>query len=150
MPRPIPFFISSLLLFSSLVTASGGGGGGDGPGCSANPPDGKSKCWEDVMTLGWTVHGFDYHASYIFTTPAHQNSYGYVNLNLTNNMVPYTATCSATSGQLQDFFYGTQWYPCTLPSTAPAGAAVSFRFNRPTGQLDLNETIICGEDDKKT
>jgi len=128
---------------------SGGGSGASlhgwhnhhwyGPG--NKPP--CDDCGKEAQGFTWTVHGFDYHASYIFTTPSHQNSYGYVNFNLTNSATSYTAVCSATGFQLEDFFYGDISYPCTLPSTAPAGAAVSFKFNRPTGQLDLNETWIC-------
>lgn len=118
----------------------------DGPGCPSPP---RPNCEGKAKSLKWTVHGFDYHASYIFTTPAHQNSYGYVNFNLSNTAVPYTATCSATSDQLTDFFFGTMWYPCTLPSTAPAGAAVSFQFNRPTGELDITETVVCAAEKHK-
>lgn len=112
----------------------------DGPGCAAPPP---KSCASKAKDLKWTVHGFDYHASYLFTTPAHQNSWGYVNFNLTNTAVPYTASCSAASNQLSDFFYGTQWYTCTLPATAPVGAAVTFTYNRPSGELDVNETVVC-------
>jgi hypothetical protein len=114
--------------------------GPDGAGCPAPP---RPNCESKAKSLKWTVHGFDYHASYIFTTPAHQNSYGYVSFNLSNTAVAYTASCSAMSSQLTDFFYGNQYFPCTLPSTAPAGAAVSFQFNRPTGQLDVTETVVC-------
>lgn len=113
---------------------------GDGPSCSPLP-----TCAQQAASSKWVLEGFDYHAEYIFTTPAHQNSHGYVNFDLWNTAVPYTATCSATSDQLTDFFYGNQWYPCTLPSTAPAGAAVGFRFNRPTGELDVKGTIMCAE-----
>jgi hypothetical protein len=95
------------------------------------------------------VHGFDYHASYTFTHPAHQNSWGYVNFNLTNNVVPYTALCAASSSQLSDFFYGTFDYSCTLPASAPAGAAVKFRFSRPSGRLDITESIVCSENKLK-
>jgi hypothetical protein len=114
----------------------------DGPSCNAHP---HAACAAQAASSKWVVENFDYHAEYIFTTPAHQNSHGYVNFDLWNTAVAYTATCSATSDQLTDFFYGTQWYPCTLPSTAPAGASVSFRFNRPTGELDVNGTIICAD-----
>ncbi|KAK0612782.1 hypothetical protein B0T17DRAFT_459803, partial [Bombardia bombarda] len=93
----------------------------------------------------WTVQNFDYHASYIFSTPAHQNSWGYVNFNLTNNLSPpTTAVCSAASSQLSDFFYGTVSYACTLPADAPEGSAVGFLFSRPSGKLDIHETVVVG------
>ena len=137
--------LTTTLLFSSASSNPvAARHGDDGPACPTKPPHG-GKCWKDILALEWTVHGFDYHASYIFSTPAHQNSWGYVNFNLTNNVVPYTAACSASSNQLTDFFYGSVEYACTLPSSAPAGSAVAFKFNRPTGQLDIKETIICNE-----
>lgn len=94
-----------------------------------------------ASALQWTVHSFDYHASYIFTTPAHQNSWGYVSFNLTNDQVNYTTSCTAASSQLSDFFYGTIAYACTPSDNAPVGAGANFKFNRPTGQLDIEETI---------
>jgi hypothetical protein len=118
----------------------------DGAGC---PSPSRRNCEGKVKSLKWTVHDFDYHASYVFTTPAHQNSYGYVNFNLSNTAVPYTAICSATSSQLTDFYYGNQWYPCALPATAPVGATVSFQFNRATGELDITETVVCAAEKNK-
>lgn len=132
--------ITAIPLVSSLATADPGA---DIPTCNAHP---NASCAEQARTSQWVVENFDYHASYIFTTPAHQNSHGYVNFDLWNTVVQYTATCNATSDQLNDFFYGTIWYPCTLPSTAPPGAAVTFRFDRPTGLLEINGTVICTQD----
>ncbi|GAB1313687.1 AA1-like domain-containing protein (Fragment) [Madurella fahalii] len=148
---------SALILLAATFTAlaspnpvnsrTEGHGHGHGSSCNGKPPK-DGKCWKDILGLEWTVHGFDYHALYTFTNPAHQNSWGYVNFNLTNNVVPYTAVCGASSSQLTDFFYGNLDYNCVLPATAPAGSAVKFRFSRPAGQLDIEETIICSE--KKT
>jgi hypothetical protein len=141
---PLALFLLATLASAARPIGARTGGGGDGPGCKPRlPRDGK--CWKDILGLEWTVHGFDYHASYTFTNPAHQNSWGYVNFNLTNNVVPYTAVCSAASSQLSDFFYGTVDYTCKLPAEAPAGAAVKFRFSRPSGQLDITESILCTE-----
>ena len=88
-----------------------------------------------------TVHDFDFHASYIFTTPAHQNSWGYVNFNLTAEGAAYTTACSTTSNQLSDFFYGTVAYACTPEPDAPYGAGANFRFSRPSNKLDIEYTI---------
>ncbi|KAK4152286.1 hypothetical protein C8A00DRAFT_44633 [Chaetomidium leptoderma] len=149
MTRLIPLVVAVLATLASPtpIDAQHGGDGHNGPSCDSRPPR-DGKCWKDILGLKWTVHGFDYHASYTFTNPAHQNSWGYVNFNLTNNLVPYTAVCAAASSQLSDFFYGTLDYSCTLPAEAPAGAAVKFRFSRPSGQLDITESIVCSE--KKT
>ncbi|KAF2502308.1 hypothetical protein BU16DRAFT_521056 [Lophium mytilinum] len=104
-------------------------------------PTKREECCNDrSKNPEWTVHGLDYHASYIFTTPAHQNSWGYVNFNLTNTAVDYTVACSGDSDQLSDFFYGNMWYTCqTAEGTPPA----YFRYDRPTGRVDLNQTWVC-------
>ncbi|PHH82583.1 hypothetical protein CDD82_5508 [Ophiocordyceps australis] len=93
----------------------------------------------------FTVKDFDFHASYIFTTPAHQNSWGYVNFTLTNSAVDYPVECSAASSQLNDFFYGTQVYQCKVPNKAEAGPA-TFTFSRPSGDLMINQTWYCPQE----
>jgi hypothetical protein len=100
-----------------------------------------------VGGFSWTVENFDFHATYTFTTPAHQNSYGWASFNLTNPAVPYKATCSAMSSQLQDFFYGTQVFTCSVPDGAPKGAgATTFDFSRSAGALRLNQSWTCFDD----
>ena len=140
----LAFTLLATFASATPLNARNGGDSHDGPSCPSRPPR-DGKCWKDILGLQWTVHGFDFHSTYTFTTPAHQNSWGYVNFNLTNNVVPYTAVCSAASSQLTDFFFGTVDYTCTLPSDAPPGASVKFRFSRPSGQLDISESIICNE-----
>ncbi|KAI1477833.1 hypothetical protein F4774DRAFT_387847 [Daldinia eschscholtzii] len=93
----------------------------------------------------WTIENFDYHASYIFTTPAHQNSWGYVNFNLTNPALEYQAICSASSNQLSDFFYGTMPYTCTVPEGYTT--KTTFDFSRPSGKLNVNQTWTCSDTD---
>lgn len=107
----------------------------DNPGCQAASFGG----------FNWTIESFDYHASYIFTTPAHQNSWGYVNFNVTNPALLYKGECSASSNQLSDFFYGTMNYQCKFPEGAQSSG--SFAFSRPSGKLDLNQTWTCSDTD---
>jgi hypothetical protein len=95
--------------------------------------------------FSWTIKSFTYHASYIFTTPAHQVPSGTVSFNLTNPAILGEVTCSAYSDQLTDFFYGNFNYNCNVPSGS--SAKTSFAFNRPTGRLDLNQTWTCSDDD---
>lgn len=97
----------------------------------------------------WTVKDFDYHASYIFTTPAHQNSWGYVNFTLVHSALLYTAQCSAASNQLSDFFYGTVPYNCAFPedATPSPGTGAKFDFSRPSGLLEVNQTWVCSDAD---
>jgi len=92
----------------------------------------------------WTIRNFDFHASYIFTTPAHQNSWGYVNFTLASNLVSYTTSCTANSNRLNDFFYGETAYACAPADEAPLGAAANFKFDRPNGRLYVEETFVQG------
>ncbi|WYZ44878.1 hypothetical protein EsH8_VIII_000194 [Colletotrichum jinshuiense] len=94
----------------------------------------------------WTLTGFDYHASYIFSTPAHQNSWGYISFNVSNPVLDYTVTCSAASNRLNDFFYGDQVYQCAAPEGQ--SAATSFTWSRPEGALALNQSWTCYDDPK--
>lgn len=88
----------------------------------------------------WTVENFDFHASYIFTTPAHQNSWGNVNFVLINPALDYKAVCRASSDQLYDFFYDFSNWDCDVPVD---GDTASFSFNRPNGALAINQTWNC-------
>ncbi|KAH9886144.1 hypothetical protein F4778DRAFT_759142 [Xylariomycetidae sp. FL2044] len=113
----------------------------DNPGCQAAGFGGD---------FAWTVKDFDYHASYIFTTPAHQNSWGYVSFNLSNPALAYEAQCSAASSQLSDFFYGNFPYTCTVPDADAGGSTTTettFDFSRPSGVLDVNQTWVCSDAD---
>lgn len=92
----------------------------------------------------WTLHDLYYHSSEVYTTPAHQNSWGYISFNLSNSALSYVTPCSAQSDQLSDFFYGNMWYTCDTPASAPGGAAY-FRYDEPTGRVDVNQTWVDGE-----
>lgn len=93
----------------------------------------------------WVVEDFDYHASYLFTNPAHQNSWGYVNFTLANPVLDYRPICSASSNQLSDFFYGTVNYECQLPEgvEVPEGNLATFNFSSPSKVLNINQTWEC-------
>ncbi|KUI73772.1 hypothetical protein VM1G_09169 [Cytospora mali] len=100
----------------------------------------------------WTVESFKFKASYIFSTPAHQNSWGFVDFNLSNPAVPdVQASCSAQSDQLSDFFYGNFAYNCTFNGDLdePEPAPAKFTFSRPSGELTINQTWVCDDEDPK-
>ncbi|KAI0887614.1 uncharacterized protein GGS22DRAFT_157609 [Annulohypoxylon maeteangense] len=130
-------FISTLVTLLPLAIAApvGLSTRDSNPGCQA----------ASFGNFAWQVENFDYHASYIFTTPAHQNSWGYVNFNLTNPALEYKAVCSATSNQLSDFFYGTMAYNCTVPDGSTT--KTTFDFSRPSGALNVNQTWTCSDED---
>ncbi|KAJ2905714.1 hypothetical protein MKZ38_004581 [Zalerion maritima] len=118
-----------LFPFTILATPRGRPGGHHGGG--------KDPCTSVSLhhpTL--QIEDFKYRASYLFTNPAHQNSHGYVTFNLLNDMVDTNVSCSASSSWLQNFFYGQIWYTCDDDASA-------FRYNYPTGELELNTTWTC-------
>ncbi|KAL2132476.1 hypothetical protein VTI74DRAFT_3750 [Chaetomium olivicolor] len=92
-------------------------------------------------SFAWEVHNFDFHASYIFTTPAHQNSWGFVSFELYNPADKTSTHCEASSNQLQDFFYGTVQYKCG------DSGSTSFDFSRPANQLRVNQSWVCDDKD---
>ncbi|KAF6824742.1 hypothetical protein CPLU01_10691 [Colletotrichum plurivorum] len=94
----------------------------------------------------WTLTNFDYHASYIFSTPSHQNSWGYVSFNVSNPVLDYVVSCEAASSRLSDFFYGEQTYTCTAPDGQ--STETSFTFSRPDGAVTLSQAWTCNDDPK--
>ncbi|KAK8065499.1 hypothetical protein PG997_012246 [Apiospora hydei] len=129
-------FVIALAALLPLAAASPIGRRDDNKGCSAAAFHG----------FAWEVKNFDYHASYIFSTPAHQNSWGYVNFSLSNPALLYDVQCSADSSQLSDFFYGNIPYSCT---GGPNGTTTqtTFDFSRPSGQLNISQTWVCSDED---
>lgn len=112
---------------------------------SAAPASTAVKASETTSELTWTVSNFDFHADYIFTTPAHQNSWGYVSFALSSDKTDLVYSCSTSSSRLTDFFYGETEYQCALPQGAPEGSKAGFRYNRTDGTLTLSETVVDAE-----
>lgn len=90
----------------------------------------------------WELEDFDYHASYIFSTPSHQNSWGYVSFTAFNPVHETRTRCSAQSSQLSDFFYGDVQYTCDNETPANLRDTI-FTFNRPTGEVTMEQTWYC-------
>lgn len=131
---------STLIALTPLVAAA--------PFASVNVRDSNPGCQKNSFgDFKWIVKDFDYHASYIFSTPSHQISNGYVSFNLTNPALAYDASCQAISSQLQEFFYGNMIYTCTVPDGSTT--ETTFDFSRPSGRLDVNQTWTCSDQDPK-
>lgn len=111
---------------------------------SPQPSPQAVSCTPTASTLWWVVSGLYYHESHIFSTPAHQNSWGYVAFNMTNSITGTTSQCEAASDQLNDFFYDTQSYDCEDLDPATGGGS-SFTFNRPGKQLQVEQDWYCVE-----
>lgn len=116
-------------------------------------PDSAGCSETSFKDFKWTIQDFDYHASYIFTTPSHQNSWGYVNFSLSNPALPdvQVASCNAASSQLSEFFYGTLQYNCTFDGQLgePGPAPAKFTFSRPSGELVVDQKWVCRDQDPK-
>ena len=88
-------------------------------------------------TSSYSVKNFDYHADYIFSTPSHQNSWGYVTFSIDGLATP-AVQCATAANRIPDFFYGDVSYVCSDP-------AYSFRFDRPSNTLGLTGPEGTGE-----
>lgn len=87
--------ISTLIAFQAsqlVLFVAGTDPNEDGPTCGS-----QATCAQKASSSKWTAENFDFHAEYIYTTPARQYSHGYVKFNLSNTAVAYTAACSATA-----------------------------------------------------
>lgn len=128
--------LSAILAIASLATASPLAQTQESPCVSAS-----------FSGWNWTVGNFTYHALYLFTTPAHQNSWGFVDFTLLNPVLPdVLAVCSAQSNQLDDFFYGNMAYDCYYPDIGnPGPAPATFNFTKPGGELHISQKWVCDD-----
>lgn len=100
--------------------------------------------------LTFAASNFDFHASYVWTTPAHQNSWGFLSFNVTNTAVGYDNICIASSNRVPDFFYGDTWYDCDVQGAAGPDVVNStdvmgagFTYDRPSGQFHWYQRWAC-------
>lgn len=108
---------------------------------------GDTNCTSESPKLdAWTVRNFDFHSSYIFSTPSHQNSWGYVNFTLENPVLDYKPICSASSNWLSQFFYGEIVYDCV---GGPEGDKATFTYSRPKNELRINQTWHCAGENSR-
>ncbi|KAK4179163.1 hypothetical protein QBC36DRAFT_343964 [Triangularia setosa] len=134
------FFSSTLSLVLPLILATSAS-----PISSRQTNSASTSCSDtSFKNFQWQASNFDFHASYIFSTPAHQNSWGYASFDLLNPADQSTAHCSAASNQLNDFFYGTVQYSC---NDTLRGGSTKFDFNRPTGELRVEQSWTCRDQD---
>ncbi|KAM7187332.1 hypothetical protein V8F33_011322 [Rhypophila sp. PSN 637] len=137
--------VATLLPLAAMANGSPLGLGkraDSGPGCSAT----------SFGVFKWGISNFVFNSTVVYTTPAHQNSWGYVNFDVENPAVAAgngrgdsEAVCSASSNRLNDFFYGDIPYNCT---SAPSDRrATTFDFNLDSRLLRLNESWVCSDVD---
>lgn len=116
--------------------------------CTLTPPGTANACdctQASFSSWSWSLSDLYFHSSVVFSTPAHQIDGGWVSFGLTSQATADVAfECDASSTQLQDWFYGNQWYTCTANSAA--GATAQFRFDRMTGRVDVNQSWTCDDD----
>ena len=92
----------------------------------------------------WQLEDFDFHAEYIHSTPAHQNSWGYVSFDLVNSVLGSRANCSGSSNRLSDFFYGEIEYECEYLEGHEATSSL-FTFDRASGDVKIEQRWECNE-----
>lgn len=103
-----------------------------------------------LSSWAWSLSDLYFHSSVVFSTPAHQIDGGWVSFSLASPVVDVAFDCQASSTQLQDWFYGDQWYACT--NTTGGGAAgeveaeARFRYERVTGRVDVAQSWVCRDD----
>lgn len=111
----------------------------------ASSPDNNACTSQSTKVTAFQIKDFDFHASWTFSTPAHQNSWGYINFTLANAAVDYEYQCSAASSWLSDFYYGNIDYNCTDPATGQQTQRGTFSYSRPATTLAINQTWDCPE-----
>ena len=115
---------------------------------AAIPRDDNPGCLDTSFnSLAWGLENFVYNASYLFTTPAHQNSWGFANFELSNPALTYKAACHASSTQLSEFFYGTVTYKCVMPTPEGDGTETTFKFDYPGRKLAVEQKWTCSDSD---
>lgn len=94
--------------------------------------------------LEWTIRGFAFGSSELFTTPAHQAvSRGAANFTLENTALSYRFRCEAVSARAPDYLYGDDVWDC---AAAAPGDTSRFSFDRPTGVLRVEQAWGCDRD----
>lgn len=106
----------------------------------------KSCTAQSPRTTEWQVEDFDFHANYIFSQPAHQNSWGYVSFTLVNAVHDASVNCSAATDRINDFFYGDVEYECDTAGTNSDIGETKFAFDRASGKLALEQSWYCRDD----
>ncbi|EEY22312.1 conserved hypothetical protein [Verticillium alfalfae VaMs.102] len=112
----------------------------------------KQTCFSTTSAVkSWELKSFDFHANYIFSTPSHQNSWGYVSFVLENAILGTKTKCEASSSSLNDFFYGDVDYQCEapegdVPKDEPRLSQTTFRFDRPGGEVQVAQSWYCFDD----
>ncbi|KAI0481348.1 hypothetical protein GGR56DRAFT_672365 [Xylariaceae sp. FL0804] len=128
---------------SAMVAAFAGAAAG-----AAVPRDSNPGCQAASMgSFQWTVAGFAYNASTIYTTPAHSVNDATASFALENPALTYNSSCAAENDVLGGAFYGNQAYTCTEPANATDTTHTTFTFDSSTSLLSVNQTWECSDQD---
>jgi hypothetical protein len=87
---------------------------------------------------------FYLHSREEFTTPSHQNSYGYLSFEVHNPILDYVIQCDTMSTTLPEFYSAGREWTCYAPPGI--GGSVTFSYDRSTGKLDLIQKWVCYDD----
>ena len=119
----------SLAIFLAVISAA-----------VSTPLVGYPNCHPTSKTVDLRISDLYFHSSRVYSTPAHQVAGGSISFNITNPAAGITTSCSASSTQIYDYFYGDLWYHCQKTDGVDD---TEFTFNRTTGQINLTQRWTC-------
>ncbi|KAK4200024.1 hypothetical protein QBC40DRAFT_327552 [Triangularia verruculosa] len=143
-----PPILLPILLFTSLTLTS------------PLLPRGDSSCSHSSLSgFNWTAKSLHFHSLTTLTSPTtFSSASGSLSFNLSNPALgpSFDQLCTATSPTPDQFFYLDQWFTC-LYTPSPSGSnldplvattsAASFRFDKPSGRLEVRQSWECGDGD---
>ncbi|EFX05616.1 hypothetical protein CMQ_3685 [Grosmannia clavigera kw1407] len=112
---------------------------------SAPAPTHAFTCKDANEGFAWSMTLFEYKATEVSTTPAHQNVDGEVSFNISNPALlslQSSSGCSGSSVQYPDYFYGNIVYECIDPRI-DTNTKTTFTYDAPSGLLSINQTWTC-------
>ncbi|KAF4459865.1 hypothetical protein FALBO_13376 [Fusarium albosuccineum] len=102
--------------------------------------DSQSCMAKGAKVTEWTVHDFEFEATYTKSSPKKQTSTGTVSFTIENPVLNYKAKCHATSKKGDVFFTGSTDYDCDVPLK---GDAASFTYDRKSGKVGIVQSWSC-------
>ncbi|CEJ87234.1 hypothetical protein VHEMI04347 [[Torrubiella] hemipterigena] len=103
----------------------------------------RDDCASQAIAMkSWTIHNFNFNASKVFTTPAHQFGDGYVGFNLFNTVTNEERRCDGGAGRLDPWFVGDANFQCRTMNGANDPNTV-FNFNLASRTVKLNQSFEC-------
>ncbi|KAK4174504.1 hypothetical protein QBC36DRAFT_357133 [Triangularia setosa] len=127
----------------------------------AHPRDDRTCSGVSLSVFNWTAKAFHYHSlislSGASTSNIQSAGDGYLSFNLSNPALgpSFDQLCTATSTQLDQFFYLDKWFTCLYTPTSSSSShlnpilartsAASFRFDKVSGRFEVKQDWECDD-----